>query len=293
MRLADRLLGMVVRGFDYLPVVDVTFGDVVRATVTADRRLYPEDRQHLRSMLVEAFRRRGIWPKNVTSLTDDALVWVQPDSGLQLTGSVDLSRAILSASRDLDPIGHAGELRTPPMPNLNEPAESGDSASTHQAFHELAKQIKFWAKANALQLGLDPNFAIDCEGIHVSYRRAGDRLPRPELAIQLLQRREDLEDSTRTDPPRIYAGTALVVRADGRVDYVITKPLPFSSSAMAAGSPAMGAQASDFHAAGIARLERMRCWFARVEAEDSLSPWTAEHAIHRLDFARIHAAAGQ
>lgn len=36
---AERFLGMVVRAFDYLPVVDVTFGDVVRAIVTADRRL--------------------------------------------------------------------------------------------------------------------------------------------------------------------------------------------------------------------------------------------------------------
>ena len=42
-RNAERFLGMVVRAFDFLPVVDVTFGDVVRGIVTADRALYPDD----------------------------------------------------------------------------------------------------------------------------------------------------------------------------------------------------------------------------------------------------------
>ncbi|BDZ54130.1 hypothetical protein GCM10025870_12030 [Agromyces marinus] len=66
-RNADRVLGMVVRGFDYLPPVDVTFGDVVRAVVTADRDLFPDDAINLRGHLVEALRRRGIFPPGVVS----------------------------------------------------------------------------------------------------------------------------------------------------------------------------------------------------------------------------------
>ena len=61
-RNAERFLGMVVRCFDFLPVVDVTFGDVVRSIVTADRALYPDDELQLRSTLVESLRRRGIYP---------------------------------------------------------------------------------------------------------------------------------------------------------------------------------------------------------------------------------------
>ncbi|MRH90884.1 hypothetical protein GFY24_26175 [Nocardia sp. SYP-A9097] len=290
---ADRILGMVVRAFDYLPVVDVRFGDVVRAIVTADRGLYPEDEQHLRSTLVEALRRRGIWPTSVTSLTDEALVWHQPDSGLNITNSqprVDLPTIILSASKDLDPIGQAGDIRTQPTPEGNGASDPNDYQLSNPLFEKVAKAITRWAHSNALQLGLDPNdkFKISCEGIHVSYRRAGDRLPRPEVAIQLLQRRPDLEDPSQAKPPAIRAGTALVISADGRVAYVIAKPLPLSSS------PAKDDKvATAFHNAGVQRLKEMKEWFARVEADDPLSAWTSEHAIHRLDFASIHSQTGE
>ncbi|WP_433567313.1 hypothetical protein ACQP1O_20230 [Nocardia sp. CA-151230] len=289
-RTADRILGMVVRAFDYLPVVDVRFGDVVRAIVTADRGLYPEDRQHLRSTLVEALRRRGIWPTSVRSLTDEALVWHQPDTGLNLgrgKPSVDLSQVILSASRDLDPIGHAGDLRTPPVLDGNGSSPPPEPPNTSSVFREVAKEITAWARSNALQLGLDPKFPISCGGIHVSYRRAGDRLPRPELAIQLLQRRADLEDPKQYRPPAIRAGTALVARADGSVDYIIAKPLPLSDPSMVTDD-----STREFHEAGTQRLAEMTEWFEQLESADQLSPWTAEHAIHRLSFATIHSETG-
>ncbi|MFI6775239.1 hypothetical protein [Nocardia sp. NPDC050412] len=289
---ADRMLGMVVRSFDYLPVLDVNFGDVVRAIVTADRGLYPEDRQHLRSTLVEALRRRGIWPISVTSLTDEALVWQRPDTRLNLGDGdhqVDLSRVILSASKDLDPIGIPGELRTPAVPDGNGTSGRDDSSTRRSVFEQVAQELIGWADSNAARIGLDPNFKISCEGIHVSYRMAGDRLPRPELAIQLLQRRADLEDAGQgKQQPVIRAATALVVSADGSVDYVIAKPLPFSDESSAADDTAIA-----FHRAGKLRLAAMREWFDRLEADDALSAWTAEHAIHRLDFAAIHAQTDQ
>ncbi|MFD7846834.1 hypothetical protein ACFV4K_28375 [Nocardia sp. NPDC059764] len=288
---ADRLLGMVVRAFDYLPVVDVRFGDVVRAIVTADRGLYPEDREHLRATLVEALRRRGIWPTSVASLTDEALVWHQPDTGLNLSRgkhAVDLSKVILSASRDLDPGGAAGELRTPPVPDGNGSPRALEPPTASVVFREVAIGITAWARVNALQLGLDPKLPISCEGIHVSYRRAGDRLPRPELAIQLLQRRTDLEDPKQYKPPAIRAGTALVVRVDGGVEYIIAKPLPLSDPAVATDD-----NAREFHEAGKQRLAEMTRWFESLEAADPLSAFTAEHAIHRLGFATIHSDTGE
>ena len=102
---ADRMLGMVVRAFDFLPVVDVTFGDVLRAIVTADRALFPDDGLRLRATLVEALRGRGIYPRAVSSLADDALTWPAPVTRLSLTDGprpVDLAGLILRATRELD-----------------------------------------------------------------------------------------------------------------------------------------------------------------------------------------------
>ena len=51
----------------------------IRAIVTSDHALHPDDARGLRSNLVEALRRRGIIPEKVDSLTDDALKWPSPD----------------------------------------------------------------------------------------------------------------------------------------------------------------------------------------------------------------------
>lgn len=68
---AQQTLSMCIRAFEFLPPVDVTFGDYLRALVTADRDLYPEDRFQMRSALIEAFRSAGSilatsirWPRN-------------------------------------------------------------------------------------------------------------------------------------------------------------------------------------------------------------------------------------
>ncbi len=43
-RTADRLFQICVRAIDYCPPVDITFGDYLRALITADRDLYPDRR---------------------------------------------------------------------------------------------------------------------------------------------------------------------------------------------------------------------------------------------------------
>ncbi|MGH3118462.1 MAG: hypothetical protein ACRDQ2_15380, partial [Gaiellales bacterium] len=74
-RTAQRVLDMCVRAFDYMPPVDVTFGDFLRAMITADYELVPDDDLSCRSAMIEAFRLRGIYPDNVTSLAEESLLW--------------------------------------------------------------------------------------------------------------------------------------------------------------------------------------------------------------------------
>ncbi|HEX4961613.1 MAG TPA: hypothetical protein VF173_12290 [Thermoanaerobaculia bacterium] len=75
---ASHVLNMCIRALDYCPPVDVGFGDYLRALVTADRDLVPDDDRGYRIAMVEAFRRRGIYPPGVRSLSTDNLCWSGP-----------------------------------------------------------------------------------------------------------------------------------------------------------------------------------------------------------------------
>jgi hypothetical protein len=283
---ADRFLGMVVRAFDYLPVVDVTFGDVLRAIVTADRLLYPDDTLQLRGSLVESLRQRGIYPSRVAALTDESLTWPRPAPSLRLTldGSpIDLSALILSATRDLDPTGDPGEHGR---------ARRDQRGQADGRSEDIDSALKRWATHNAYQLGLDPDVRINLRGVHVAYREAEDRQPRPEIVLQLEQRREDLEDSAVPESMRVRmrAGTTVIASVDGQVDYVVAKPFPLSDpERLADVDTRIAAEARRHHEAGRDRLAAVRQWLDCVEEDDALSAWTIEPAVQRLTFAALHA----
>ena len=78
-RLASHLLTMCIRAIDYCPPVDITLGEYLRALITADRDLVPEDPWNYREALVDAFRKRRVFPRKVQALTEDALLWQQPE----------------------------------------------------------------------------------------------------------------------------------------------------------------------------------------------------------------------
>ena len=75
---ADHVLRMCIRALDYLPPVDVRFGEFLRAVITADTDLIPDDRLNYRLAFVEAFRRRGIFPDHCLSMSPDNLLWDPP-----------------------------------------------------------------------------------------------------------------------------------------------------------------------------------------------------------------------
>jgi hypothetical protein len=76
---AQRVLTMCIRALDYLPPVDVTFGDYLRALVTADREFFPEDPKRYRLAFIQSFRDHGIYPLDVRTLADDTLPWAPVD----------------------------------------------------------------------------------------------------------------------------------------------------------------------------------------------------------------------
>jgi hypothetical protein len=70
---AEHILRICIRALDYCPPTDITFGDYLRAIITADFDLTPNDRRNYRIAFIEGFRRRGIYPNNISSLSVESL----------------------------------------------------------------------------------------------------------------------------------------------------------------------------------------------------------------------------
>jgi hypothetical protein len=72
---AGHVLNICIRALDYIPPVDITFGEYLRGLITADADLVPDDRFHYRVAFVESFRKRGMYPLDLDTLSVDTLRW--------------------------------------------------------------------------------------------------------------------------------------------------------------------------------------------------------------------------
>ncbi len=76
---ADHVLRICIRALDYCPPVDIRFGEYLRALITADRDMVPDDELSYRAAFIESFRVRGIYPDGVRNLSVESLCWERPE----------------------------------------------------------------------------------------------------------------------------------------------------------------------------------------------------------------------
>lgn len=76
---AKHVLTLCIRALDYCPPVDIDFGDYLRALITADRDVYPDDTRGYRLAFIDAFRQHGIYPYKLRSLSEEGLLWDRAD----------------------------------------------------------------------------------------------------------------------------------------------------------------------------------------------------------------------
>jgi hypothetical protein len=269
-RTATQILNMCIRAFDYLPPVDVTFGDFLRAIVTADRELYPDDADGLRTALVDAFRRRGIYPSGVISLADDALVWEEREVTEALPRVAEWFWAhakALDARTTVDPEALGGEGGT------EGPSDGEESIETDR--EAWAAELAKFARVHAGDLDLDPNLPIRLGGFHPTFLADAAGAPRVSFVVQFLQRSQGEED---TPPSLLRRGTTIVADSLGRVRYVVSKPLP--ATGLSARATAVAAE----------REERFRTFLIDWEGRDPTAPFTIRSKGAnplRINFARL------
>jgi hypothetical protein len=216
---AQHVLTMCIRALDYCPPVDLTFGEYLRAIVTADTELVRDDDRGYRIAMIEAFRRRGLYPEGVRSLAPDSLLWRgvdeepdAPDRDPPL-GVPERSPVLganswnLSAGRERM-FRYARKLRIELHSWLGRLRESGDPAAL--------------SALTGLALGDDAPASIlrDGEGrprfeVHAVYpaRKVGpDGQLALNLVVELTQRRKGFVDADRQ--ARVDRGLGVAVKED-------------------------------------------------------------------------------
>lgn len=81
-RSAAHVLNMCIRAIDYLPPTDITFGDYLRAILTADYDLVKDDRYNYRLAFLESFRSWGVkLGDDIRNSSEESLLWRPLDAG--------------------------------------------------------------------------------------------------------------------------------------------------------------------------------------------------------------------
>ena len=233
---AGHMLHICIRALDYCPPVDIDFGDFLRAMITADRDLVADDRYNYRLAVIEAFRRRGIYPQDVRNLSIESLIWHVPTDGEQKQfGKIFRSSSRL---RGLVPDWNLGSNR---QKIFDQAAQS--KKKLHDWFLLAAEKEVADAAHLALEKGKDSLCRndsglplLEIHSVRPSRRIGPDGHTIVELIMEITQSRrgyfdEDIQekvDSGLIEPPQpdfIMRGgcTLLVDPSDAAVRYCIYK----------------------------------------------------------------------
>jgi hypothetical protein len=82
--LAEQFLNVCIRAVDYCPPVDMGMGEYLRALITADAEVVPDDKWGYREALMRSFRRRLLFPDHVFFMTEDAVKWSGPGRTVEI-----------------------------------------------------------------------------------------------------------------------------------------------------------------------------------------------------------------
>jgi hypothetical protein len=108
---SQHILNMCIRALDYCPALDITFGDFLRAIITADVDLVKNDSKNYRVAFIEAFKKRGIFPDKLKVLSVESLTW----------GDLDLkAKRGSQLEKDLKLVNPINPFTKKPMNNFTE-----------------------------------------------------------------------------------------------------------------------------------------------------------------------------
>lgn len=155
-RTADSFFTICARALDFCPPVDITFGDFLRAVITAHLDLDHEDPDGVRDAFMEAFRLRGIVADDASFFSEDALCWPK--------------------------------VREAALPKIAGLAFGDPNGLTKNEKDKNGEVLRRYAKTNATKLGFDPALGpIEAPSFHPMFRPRSDGRVDVDMVVELVQ----------------------------------------------------------------------------------------------------------
>jgi hypothetical protein len=184
---------------DYLPPVDVRFGDFLRAAMTAQTDFDPDDEDDICDAWMQSFRRRQILPDDAVFFSMDGLLWPEH---VGVNGEPTVVKGL--------PMGGPLGLS---------PDEKKQTASALQAFIEEHREM----------LEIAPGVDYSIPSFHPTYRTDRNGSVRWDLIVEVVQKQPEAGSYP------VRGGTTLIISTHGTrgsgsagghfVRYVIPMPL--------------------------------------------------------------------
>jgi hypothetical protein len=199
---AETFLNICIRALDYCPPVDILFGDFLRAMITADYNLVPNDKYGYRAALIDAFRSRGIFPSSVISFSEESLLWDRPESNRDesIPRCTGLEFSILYVE-DKEKI-------------------KKQQKNNHQILYNFAIN-----NAEKLHLSKDPELKTWVSSIQEMHHVSDTGRLVLDFVIQIIQSRDVPIDKDDQNSPsfKFRGGITLILGQEGQVRYIIYK----------------------------------------------------------------------
>lgn len=210
-RTAEDFFKICVRAIDYCPPVDITFGDYLRALITAHRDFYPDDKEGVRDSFMQAFRLRGIVPTDAQYFSEESLCWPQVPADW--------------------------------LPPVDELVFGDPNGLTRAEKDKNGELLRGYARKNWERLGFRPDLFISVPSFHPAFRVAPDGSLRVDMVVEMSQKYDAPFDPNKSDLgffPMRGGATLLIAKppiedgkaAPGEIRYLIQKKLDGGQSTL-------------------------------------------------------------
>ncbi|HEX9987289.1 MAG TPA: hypothetical protein VGE45_02290 [Chloroflexia bacterium] len=222
-RTAQQTLQMCIRAIDYCPPVGITFGDYLRAIVTADTDVNPDDIFGYRLAFVESFRHWGIHPVGMRSMSVEGLLWptgeeAQDEFAVRL-GPMEL-KALFTEVQQVNDLEQMSTRRStlPKAEQLRPWSLDSDRYQTWEGVDVNAAVLWSWLVrgkgsklARAIGIVLDEDnppptmfrsrtsgqVAVEVHSVRTALRRSPRGAPTTDLVVEITQRRRGYFDAAK------------------------------------------------------------------------------------------------